>query len=132
MGLMIEIKRGERLYIGSSIVKTEDPRSRLYIEGDQPILREKDIMTPDQADTLAKRVYFAVQQIYLSQDTARHLGFYQFAIADLLAASPRLRANVQELSALIEGGMLYKALRRAQLLVEAQGLTERSAVHATQ
>jgi flagellar protein FlbT len=89
-------------------------------------------MTPDQVDTLAKRVYFAVQQIYLSQDTARHLGFYQFAIADLLAASPRLRASIRELTALIEAGTLYKALRQAQLLVEAQGPTERSAVHATQ
>jgi len=66
MGLKVELKPGERIIIGESIVTNDDQRTRLVIEGDAPILREKDIMTVEDANTPCKRVYLVVQLMYLS------------------------------------------------------------------
>ncbi len=51
MGLKVELKPGERFILGECVVTNGDQRTRLLIEGQAPILREKDIMTPEQADT---------------------------------------------------------------------------------
>lgn len=68
MGLKVELRPGERIIIGDSIVTNDDQRTRLIIEGDAPILREKDIMTSETADTPCKKIYLVVQLMYLSRD----------------------------------------------------------------
>ena len=45
MGLKVELKAGERFILGDCLVTNGNQRTRLLIEGDAPILREKDIMT---------------------------------------------------------------------------------------
>ena len=71
MSLKVELKPGERLIIGQCIITNSDQRTRLFIDGKAPILREKDILTITTADTPAKRIYLAVQLMYLEDDTAR-------------------------------------------------------------
>ena len=44
MGLKVELKPGERLILGECIVTNGDQRTRLLIDGQVPILREKEIM----------------------------------------------------------------------------------------
>ncbi len=68
MALRIELKPGERILIGESVLINSDQRATFLIEGSAPILREKDIVTPEQADTPAKRIYLAVQLMYTSRD----------------------------------------------------------------
>ena len=55
MALKVELKPGERIILGECVVTNADQRTRLLIEGTVPILREKDIMTAERADTPAKR-----------------------------------------------------------------------------
>ena len=86
MALKVELKPGERILIGDCVVTNSDQRTRLLIEGAAPILREKDIMTPERADSPAKRIYLAVQLMYTSRDPQRHH-------RALLLADPRHRAR---------------------------------------
>ena len=65
MSLKVELKPGERLIIGSCVITNSDQRTRLTIDGRLPILREKDILKPEQADSTAKLIYLAVQLMYL-------------------------------------------------------------------
>jgi len=52
MALKVELKPHERIIIGACVITNTDQRARLLIDGDKiPILREKDILTPDTADT---------------------------------------------------------------------------------
>ena len=62
------MKPGERIILGESVVTNGNQRTRLTIQGNSPILREKDILTTDTADSPAKRLYLAVQLMYLSND----------------------------------------------------------------
>ena len=66
MALKVEIKFGERIIIGDSLITNDGHRARLLIEGNAPILREKDILLPDDADTPSKKIYLIIQLMYLS------------------------------------------------------------------
>ena len=61
MSLKVELKPGERLIVGNCVITNSDQRTRLFIDGKAPILREKDILTSETANSPAKRIYFAVQ-----------------------------------------------------------------------
>jgi flagellar protein FlbT len=120
---MIEIKTGEKLFVGNAVIMSQDGRARLYIEGEAPVIRQKDRMSPEQADTVAKRLYYIVQQIYLSQNSVEHLGAYKFAVQDYSSAHPQARARVSELGTLLEGGELFKALRLVRQLIDEEKVT---------
>ena len=55
MSLKVELKPGERLIVGNCVITNSDQRTRLFIDGKAPILREKDILTFETADSPAKR-----------------------------------------------------------------------------
>ena len=57
MALKVELKPNERIIIGNAVIRNGEQRTRFFIEGEAPILREKDILTPRTADSPAKRIY---------------------------------------------------------------------------
>lgn len=118
MGLKVELKPGERIILGESIVTNGDQRTRLVIEGDAPILREKDIMTPEAADTPCKRVYLVVQLMYLSRDPKQHHDTYFKLIKEIIAAAPSTSGYFDRINNQILTGNNYKALKEAQSLIE--------------
>src|SRR5260221_9131913 len=90
MALKVELKPHERIIIGSCVVTNTDQRARLLIDGDNiPILREKDILTPETADTPSKLVYLAVPLMYISPDPEVNHRTYFNLVRDIVAAPPR-------------------------------------------
>jgi flagellar protein FlbT len=117
MGLKVELKPGERLILGESLVTNGSQRTRLLIEGQAPILREKDIMLPAQADTPAKRIYLAVQLMYTSRDPRNQHDAYFSLMRDLVQAAPSAWPHVVAVSNHILAGDMYKALKSAKALI---------------
>jgi flagellar protein FlbT len=117
MGLKVELKPGERFILGDCIVTNGDQRTRLLIEGQSPILREKDIMTAEQADSPAKRIYFVVQLMYTSRDPAAHHETYFTLMRELVQAVPSTWPHIEAISNHIMAGEMYKALKRAKNLI---------------
>ena len=111
MGLKVELKAGERFILGDCLVTNGSQRTRLLIEGDAPILREKDIMTTRQADTPAKRIYLAVQLMYTARDPRLHHETYFILMRELVQAAPSAWPHVVAVSNHILAGELYKALK---------------------
>ena len=70
------------------MVTNSDQRTRFLIDGAAPILREKDIMTAERADTPAKRIYLAVQLMYISRRSAPHHEIYFALMRDIMQAAP--------------------------------------------
>src|SRR5947207_15821730 len=87
MALKVELKPHERIIIGACVITNTDQRARLLIDGDKiPILREKDILTPDTADTPAKLDYLAVQLMYISPDPqVNHVAYFNL-VRDIVTA----------------------------------------------
>ncbi len=93
-------------------------RTRLFIDGKAPVLREKDILNAATADSPAKRVYFAVQLMYLDDDIEKLRREYFALVTDLVRAAPSTTPIVDEINNEILTGQLYKALRAAKKLIQ--------------
>jgi flagellar protein FlbT len=118
MALKVELKPGEKLLVGNCIITNSDQRTRLFIDGSAPILREKDIMTSETANTPAKRIYLAVQLMYIDDDIERARELYQSISLDFVAAVPSSLDIVDQINNEILTGSLYKALKASQRLIE--------------
>lgn len=118
MALKVELKPQERIIIGGCVITNTDQRARLLIEGDRvPILREKDIMTPERADTPAKLVYLSVQLMYLSPDPMANHPTYFNLVRDLLLTAPTAWPFIEAINNSILNGELYAALKEARKLI---------------
>ncbi len=117
MGLKVELKPGERLILGECLITNGDQRTRLLIEGDAAILREKEIMTPALANTPAKRIYLALQIMYTSRDPRTHHDTYFTLTRELVEAVPSAWPYIEEIGNHIITGSMYKALKSAKALI---------------
>lgn len=117
MALKVELKPNERIIIGTAVIRNGDARARFFIEGDAPILREKDVLTASTADTPAKKIYLALQLMYLQGDLGASERVYFPLIRDFLAAAPSALPLVDEMNSLVLDGESYKALKAAKALV---------------
>ena len=117
MALKVELKPDERIIVGNAVIRNGDHRTRFFIEGDAPILREKDILTAGTAETPAKKIYLAVQLMYLKNDLSSHNEIYFPLVRDFLAAAPSAMPLIADINNRILSGDLYKALRLAKKLI---------------
>jgi len=117
MALKVELKPGERIILGECVITNDDQRTRLYIEGDAPILREKDILTPKTANTPAKRVYLAIQLMYLSSTEVDDFSSYFTLVQDMIRAAPSTLPFIDRMNNLILTSSYYKALKEAKALI---------------
>jgi flagellar biosynthesis repressor protein FlbT len=118
MSLKVELKPGEKLLIGNCVVTNADQRTRLFIDGKVPILREKDILTAETANSPAKRIYLAVQLMYIREDVEALRRDYFQLINDIVKAAPSTVSIVDEINNEILTGSLYKALKAAKKLIQ--------------
>lgn len=121
MALKVELKPGERFILGDSVITNDDQRTRLFIEGTTPILREKDILRLDEADTPCKKIYLVVQMMYLSPDPRQHHEMYFDLVKQVLEAAPSTRAYIDDINSKILTGEMYKALKAARKLIGYEG-----------
>jgi flagellar protein FlbT len=134
MALKVELKPHERIIIGSCVVTNTDQRARLLIEGDNiPILREKDILTPETANTPAKLVYLAVQLMYISPDPQDSHGTYFNLLRDIVVTVPSAWPIIEGINNCILAGDLYQALKEAKKLIayEKKLLDQADAIEAS-
>ena len=117
MALKVELKAGERLIVGDCLITNTEQRARLLIEGETPILRERDILTPETANTPAKRIYLAVQLMYLSRNPRDHHEVYFDLMRDIVQAAPSTWPYIENINNHILTGEMYKALKHARKLI---------------
>jgi flagellar protein FlbT len=117
MSLKVELKPGERIILGDCVVTNDDQRTRLLIDGHVPILREKDILTPERADSPAKRIYLSVQLMYTSKDPRAHHEIYFALVREMLEAAPSTWPHIESINNRILTGEMYKALKDAGKLI---------------
>lgn len=116
MALRVVLKPGERIIVGQSLITNSDSRATFLIDGQAPILREKDILTAETANTPVKRLYLCIQLMYLEDDIPKYQELYMGFVKDLLEAVPSFRASIEAASKLILSGSLYNSLKEIRKL----------------
>ena len=72
-GLVLELRPGEAMIINGALVRFRT-RSRIELMAKARFMFGKQIMAPDQADTPARRIYFALQSAYIGEGDERTQG----------------------------------------------------------
>ncbi len=119
MPLKIALKPGERVIIGSAVITNGKFKSELFVENKIPILRQKNILSFKEADTLCRRIYFAIQLMYMDEgQLAEHHQTYWALVKDLITATPSVLGLIDQLSEQILSNRYYQALKLAGKLIE--------------
>ena len=119
MPLKVSLKPRERLILGGAVVRNGDAAAHLLVENEVPILRERDILTESRADSPCRRIYFAVQLMYVDESNlAEHNRLYWMLVGDLLAAAPSAAKFTDTISALVVEKKYYQALKSARKLID--------------
>ena len=121
MALVIDLKPQEKILIGEAVISNSSQRTRLHIAGDAPIIREKDIMQEDHADTPCKRIYFMIQCMYIAKKPEDYHEKYFNAVAEVQKAAPSSTIFFVQINEHILAGTYYKALKLAKELIAHEG-----------
>jgi flagellar biosynthesis repressor protein FlbT len=117
MTLKVELKPGERIVVGRSVLTNGSSRTSLLIDGSEPVLRERDILKEAEADTPAKRIAYVIQMMYLAGSADALLPAYTELARAALKAAPSMLDLVEPMTNCVLTGQLYKAFREARKLV---------------
>jgi flagellar protein FlbT len=120
MALTISLKPKEQAVIGGAVVcNEEDRRIRLTIKNNVTILREKDVLKPNEVDTPCKRLYFSIQLMYMDQENlAEYHKVYWKDAEDIVKAAPSCYGVIERISKLIVTGDHYRALKSCKELIQ--------------
>lgn len=117
MALIIDLKPGEKILIGTAVITNDSQRTRLHISGEAPILREKDVLQEEEADTPCRKVYFLVQCMYLARNPREYHPKYFEMLKIIQQAAPSTSIFFMRINEQIIQGHYYKALREAKDLI---------------
>jgi flagellar protein FlbT len=117
MPLRVELKPFERIVIGESVIVNSGNRTSFLIDGEVPILRDKDTVTAETANTPARRLYHCVQVMYLKNDVARYRTAYLASVDELRRAVPGNDDVIEAINRHVSDGALYKALKEIRKLI---------------
>ncbi len=119
MGLKIELKPHERFILGGAVVRNGGSRTELIIENNVPLLRGKNILSVEEADTPCKRIFFVVQLMYVGGgDMKEYHRTYWELVNEVLKAAPSTVGLIDTISENILGGHYYQALKAARELID--------------
>jgi flagellar protein FlbT len=120
MALKITLKPGERMIIGGAVVTNGSAGScDLIVDNKVPILRQKDILTEEKADSPCRRIYLTIQLMYIDESNlAVYHKAYSDMVEDVVRAAPSTVGLIDAISEHILGKQYYQALKLTKRLID--------------
>lgn len=118
MPLKLDLRPHEKLFLGGAVLVNGDSRCQLAVLNDVPVLREKDILKEEDADTPCKRIYLAVQLMYMDTPSlARYHQYYWEQVKAVIQVAPSTAELIGKVSDFVLEGLYYQALKAARELI---------------
>jgi len=123
MPLSLYLKPNEKVIIGNAVIQNGKKSASFVIHNKATILRQKDIMTEEDANSPAKRIYFLVQLMYLagSLEASRehHTDFFNLTRQFLEACpTPEALELISNIGQNIMDGKFFNSLKECRHLME--------------
>lgn len=121
MPLKLSLKPGEKFVLNGAVVQNGDRRGVLVLQNKASVLREKDIMQQEQANTPARRIYFPVMMMYLDESGAeRYYDEFVRRMSEFMGVigNPNVLADCVDVSKYCMEREYYKALMLCRKLIE--------------
>ena len=115
MPLKLDLRPHEKLFLGGAVLVNGDNRAQLAVLNDVPVLREKDILKDEDANTPCKRIYLAVQMMYMdTPNLARYHQYYWDKVRAVIDAAPSTSELIDKLSVAVLDCQYYQSLKFAR------------------
>lgn len=118
MSLKLRLKPEEKVLVGKAVIKNGPKTSEFVVENNVPILRQKDILTEEEAHSPSRRVYFVIQLMYIdSEKLVEYHGKFWELVNDILVAAPSTKPYIEKISEQILACDYYQALKLTRKLM---------------
>ena len=121
MPLKLSLKPGEKFVLNGAVVQNGDRRAVLVLQNKASVLREKDIMQAEEANTPARRIYFPVMMMYLDEAIAdRYYDEFVRRLTEFMGviSNPSVLADCVNISKHCMAREFYRALMLCRKLIE--------------
>lgn len=119
--LVLELRQGEVMIVNGAPIRFRT-RSRIELTAKARFLFGKQIMPPDQVDSPARRIYFALQSTYIGSESERDVGLQtaRHFIADFQQAttSDLVRTILTQALIAAEEDDCYQALKLVRRIIQ--------------
>lgn len=117
MPLTLKLKNGQKVIVNGAVIENSGPPATIVVHNSANILRDKDVLTEQEAKSPAALVYYALQCAYLFEDNRpEFLEQFEALLRDYVAAAPSATPLAIEMLTAASAGDLYGSLRLARKL----------------
>lgn len=120
MPLRIALRQAEKIIVNGAVLSAAG-RCELVVENNVTILRGREVMSPHEADTPARRLYFACMMAYIEPAAAAaHSEDIVALLGELIGAfgSAEAKTLCVRFAQKVASGDHYKALADCRLLID--------------
>ncbi|MEW6596677.1 MAG: flagellar biosynthesis repressor FlbT [Pseudomonadota bacterium] len=121
MPLKLSLKPGEKFVLNGAVVQNGDRRTTLVLQNKVSVLRERDIMQVEEANSPARRVYFPIMMMYIDEHDIDnwHVEFvHRLKEFMSVIVNKDVLSDCVEISRLVAGREFYKALTLCRKLID--------------
>ena len=118
MPLKLILKPGEKVIINQAVILNGGEKTELVLQNKASVLRERDIMTEEDADSPAKKIYFSVQMMYMFPDKELYYqGKFKELVASFIEAVPSSSPILLDIGRKVIEDNLYSAMKDCKKLM---------------
>lgn len=124
MPLKIQLKPKERVIINGAVIEGHpDNRTEIVVLNNAAVMRQKHILQESDSDTPCKRLYFALQMLYLDEDARpTYEGTYKKYFKDLADTFtlPTIKDSLALIDDATSQGKYYDAMKICRDLIKVE------------
>ncbi len=121
MPLVLKLAPHEKIIVNGVVLENGEDPARLVVHNRGTILRGKDALRIEEADTPARRVLYAVQCLYLFPESREvYVDAARGFLADIAGAAPSLAPLAGEIARSLDDEDAYPAMKLAKRLVDRE------------
>ncbi|MFO0431875.1 MAG: flagellar biosynthesis repressor FlbT, partial [Hyphomonadaceae bacterium] len=133
MPLKLSLKPNEKIVLNGAVVQNGDRRTTLLLQNKASVLREKDIMQLEEANTPVRRIYLPIMLMYLQgQESPDQYNEFALRMTEFMSVVrvPAILEECVNVSREVMTGEYYKALSRCRKLMDYEA--ERLSIEGTE
>jgi flagellar biosynthesis repressor protein FlbT len=123
MPLKLDLKPGEKFILNGTVVQVGRDGRSLILQNEAMLLRDRDVMQEEEANTPARRIYFAVMLSYIDpQNAAQHDEQLYRLLNEYLEATslPVVKQSLLLIAQNVASKQHYRALKACKSLIAAE------------
>jgi len=119
MPLKINLKKGQKIILNGAVLENSNAKNVSFsLLNEVAILRDSEILSPEDTSTPAARVYYCLQCAYLfPHELEKHLKQFHVFLTDFEQAVPSSKELIETIRGDVQEEKYYSALKECRQLI---------------